>query len=91
MSIVVYWLDPVEAAVPGAIAHHESFAPDALNAALARIEALRRAGMVHVTLSTDFSAHVGKPGVDAVEGGKTPDGEAYEWSKAGRAGAVRRR
>lgn len=91
MSIVVYWLDPAEAASPDARAHHESFSPDALNAALSRVEALRRAGMVHVTLSTDFAAHVGQPGVDAVQDGRTPDGQAYEWSKAGRVGAPRRR
>ena len=91
MSIVVFWLDPAEAAVPDAAAHHESFAADALNAALSRMEVLRRAGMVHVTLSTDFAAHVGKPGVDAVQDGRTPDGQAYQWSKAGRAGAPRRR
>jgi hypothetical protein len=33
---------------------------------------------------------VGKPGVDAVVDGKTPDGHDYEWSKAGRAGKPRR-
>ncbi|MDH1676282.1 hypothetical protein ABE607_02020 [Comamonas aquatica] len=31
------------------------------------------------------------PGRAAVENGRTPDGEPYDWSKAGRAGAVRRR
>jgi hypothetical protein len=55
------------------------------------VEARRRAGMLHVSLSTDFSHHVGKPGVAAVEDGKTPDGHAYEWSKAGRAGKTRKR
>nr|WP_315428714.1 hypothetical protein [uncultured Albidiferax sp.] len=34
--------------------------------------------------------HVGKQGVDSVVGGKTPDGQAYDWSKAGRAGMPRR-
>jgi hypothetical protein len=33
---------------------------------------------------------VGKPGVDAVVDGKTPDGHDYEWSKTGRAGKPRR-
>ena len=36
-------------------------------------------------------AMVGSMGVSAVENGRTPDGEIYEWSKAGRAGAARRR
>ena len=62
-----------------------------LKAALDCVESRRRAGMAHVSLSTDFSHHVGKPGVAAVEDGKTPDGQAYEWSKAGRAGKPRRR
>lgn len=33
---------------------------------------------------------VGKPGVDAVAEGKTPDGHVYDWSKADRAGKPRR-
>jgi hypothetical protein len=39
---------------------------------------------------TDFEV-VGRFGVDAVEGGKTPDGVAYTWNKASRIGAVKRR
>jgi hypothetical protein len=39
---------------------------------------------------TDFEV-VGKFGVDAVEGGKTPDGVAYTWNKASRIGSVKRR
>jgi hypothetical protein len=35
-------------------------------------------------------SHVGKPGVDAVVDGKTPDGQDYDWSKAGRAGKPRK-
>ena len=53
-------------------------------------EERRRAGCPHVTISTELASHVGKPGVAAVEAGRTPDGEVYEWSKAGRAGKVRR-
>jgi hypothetical protein len=34
---------------------------------------------------------VGKFGVDAVENGKTPDGVTYDWNKASRIGATRRR
>jgi hypothetical protein len=35
-------------------------------------------------------SHIGKPGVDAVVDGKTPDGHDYEWSMAGRAGKSRK-
>ena len=34
---------------------------------------------------------VGKFGVDAVEDGKCPDGVTYDWNKASRIGAVRRK
>lgn len=34
---------------------------------------------------------VGKFGVDAVKDGKCPDGVAYDWNKASRIGAVKRR
>ena len=38
----------------------------------------------------DFEV-VGKFGVDAVENGKCPDGVKYDWNKASRIGAVKRR
>lgn len=88
MGIVVYWLEGEgEAAAPVC----ECFASQALTQALACAEAQRRAGHRHVSISTELEDHVGRPGVAAVEGGRTPDGHAYEWSKAGRAGKVRRR
>jgi hypothetical protein len=90
MTIVVYWLQPPEGEQQ-AQARFDAFPDDALGTAMARVESLRRAGFAHVSLSTDFAHHVGKPGVAAVEDGRTPDGHAYEWSKAGRAGKTRRR
>ena len=50
----------------------------------------RDAGYSFVTMVSENSQHVGKPGVDTVVDGKTPDGEDYDWSKAGRAGRPRR-
>lgn len=50
----------------------------------------RDAGYSFVTLVSENLQHVGKQGVDSVVGGKTPDGQAYDWSKAGRAGMPRR-
>jgi hypothetical protein len=85
---VVYWLEgEVEAALPVC----EFFDSKALTQALACAEDRRRQGHRHVSISTELDESVGRPGVSAVEGGRTPDGEAYEWSKAGRAGKVRRR
>lgn len=88
MGIVVYWLEGEgEDALPVC----ELFASTQLTQALAWAEERRRAGHRHVSISTELDESVGRPGVAAVEGGKTPDGVAYEWSKAGRAGKVRRR
>jgi hypothetical protein len=50
----------------------------------------RDAGYSFVTMASENTQHVGKQGVDAVVDGKTPDGQAYDWSKAGRAGTPRR-
>lgn len=88
MGIVVYWLEQDE---DGATPCFEPFGSQQLTEALAHAELRRRQGHRHVSISTELEDLVGKPGVAAVEGGKTPDGEAYEWSKAGRAGKVRRR
>lgn len=88
LGIVVYWLEGGgDAAEPVC----RFFASNELTQALAWAEDRRRVGHRHVSISTELEDHVGRPGVSAVEGGKTPDGEAYEWSKAGRAGKVRRR
>ncbi len=88
MGIVVYWLEGEgESASPVC----ELFSSASLAQALACAEEQRRAGHRHVSISTELEDHVGKAGVAAVEGGRTPDGQTYDWSKAGRAGKVRRR
>ena len=50
----------------------------------------RDAGYTFVTMVSENPQHAGKPGVDTVVDGKTPDGEDYDWSKAGRAGRPRK-
>lgn len=85
MGIVVYWLEA------GGTAGRDMFGSQQLTQALACAEQRRREGLRHVCISTELDEHVGAPGVQAVEDGRTPDGEAYEWSKAGRAGKPRRR
>ncbi len=87
MGIVVYWLEGEgEDTLP--VCQH--FSGTELTQALAWAEDRRRQGHAHVSISTELADHVGRPGVSAVEGGKTPDGQTYEWSKAGRAGKVRK-
>lgn len=88
MGIVVYWLDRQGDAD---VAACERFGSAELTQALACAEQRRRQGHRHVSISTELDESVGAPGVAAVEAGRTPDGEAYEWSKAGRAGKPRRR
>lgn len=61
-----------------------------LTLALEIVKHKRDAGHGFVTMVAEDPQHVGKPGVDEVVDGKTPDGEDYEWSKTGRAGKPRR-
>ena len=32
-----------------------------------------------ITMCSEMSNHVGKPGVDSIVDGKTPDGHVYDW------------
>jgi hypothetical protein len=63
---------------------------DVLSIALAVTKARRDEGNTFVTMVSENPQHVGKPGVSAVADGKTPDGQEYDWSKAGRAGKPRK-
>jgi hypothetical protein len=73
-------------------ADHQAHAQDeaGLTRALEIVKTKRDAGYSFVTMVAEDPQHVGKPGVDAVVDGKTPDGEDYAWSKTGRAGKPRR-
>src|ERR1700740_537730 len=71
LGIVVYWLEGEgEEGAPVL----QLFSSKELTQALAWAEDRRRAGHRHVSISTELDESVGKPGVSAVEGGKTPDG-----------------
>jgi hypothetical protein len=72
--------------------HNEACSQDEelLTKALEVVKVKRNAGYSFVTMVAEDPRQVGKPGVDAVVDGKTPDGHAYEWSKAGRAGKPRK-
>lgn len=89
MSIVVYWLE--HGVSQGTQANHRTFNDKELSLALKYCEDLRKrgAGVSHVTMSSELSDMVGKAGVDAIQGRKTPSGEDYDWSKEGRAGKFR--
>jgi hypothetical protein len=87
MSIVVFAL---EKTVDGPVARHFEFGESELNKAIAKAaELCSMPQYSHVTSKGEMASCVGKPGVDSVVNGKTPDGEDYDWSKAGRAGKMR--
>lgn len=93
MGIVVFYLrdSATEGAAPAWAPHCEAFDDSHMTQALARCQALRAdARHAHVCISSELRDMVGLAGVSAVEDGRTPDGKVYDWSKAGRAGAVRR-
>ena len=81
MSIVVFWLEPSE--LPDKVdPKHHVFSDIQLTDALALCHRKRQEPHVsHVCISSQSDLQVGKMGVDAVEDGKTPDGEAYTWMK----------
>lgn len=78
----IYWTD--HGGTPNSVDEED------LAAVLRITKEMRDSGMSFVTMASENQNSVGKPGVDAVVDGKTPDGHQYEWSKAGRAGKVRR-
>ena len=83
MPIVVFWMEAAGSA------GHRAFGDSELADALRFTEGLRSAGKRHVTISSELGDSVGKPGVDAVEGGRLPDGDAYEFNKRHRGGGPR--
>ncbi|MBQ0130977.1 MAG: hypothetical protein KBT18_02030 [Comamonas sp.] len=94
MSIVVFHLHNAEpdGQAPQWLPHCQAFSDKEMTQALAHCQALRAdARNAHVCISSELRDMVGILGVSAVEDGRTPDGQPYEWSKAGRAGAPRRR
>jgi hypothetical protein len=79
MSIVVYWLH--DSATIGTVTEHKEFTELQLTDALAFCQRLRNGGARHVCLSSENPNSVGKPGVDSVQDGRTPDGHEYGWKK----------
>jgi hypothetical protein len=68
---------------------HHDFGDAELLEALRLTERLRAAGKRHVTISSELASVIGKPGVDAVEQGRLPGGDAYEFNKRHRGGGPR--
>ena len=62
-----------------------------LSEALQCTEMLRKSEMTCVTMVSENPNSVGKAGVDEIKDGVCPDGVAYDWSKASRIGAMKKR
>ena len=93
MSIVVFHLhnSAEDGQNPLWQPHCHAYADSEMSQALADCQTLRADPRnAHVCISSEMREMVGGLGVAAVENGRTPDGHVYDWSKAGRAGAVRR-
>ena len=69
----VYWTDFTNAP--------QGIYTNTLQGALRISEEKRREGFTFVTMVSEDPNSVGKPGVDSVIDGKTPDGEDYTWMK----------
>lgn len=93
MSIAVFYLrnSEPEGQTPVWLPQCQAFTDAQMGEALALCQQLRKDERhAHVVISSELRDMVGPVGVSAVEGGKTPDGHDYQWSKAGRAGASRK-
>lgn len=84
MSIIVYWMEPHYGS------RHKPFGMSQMSEALTFCNEQRNLGLRHVSMSVENEDMVGAKGVDSIVDGKTPDGVDYEWSKAGRAGKMKR-
>lgn len=86
MSIVVFWLEKdKDSAIP--VACFKNFDEKELLKALSACEDLRNQKdrpwitISHVVMQPEMTAMIGKPGVDTIANGKTPDGVEYSWIK----------
>lgn len=88
MSTVVYWLDH---STDTPECKHQVFDGELISAPVDFCTELRkREDVSHIDMCSENPNMVGQRGVSAVEAGKTPDGHDYEWSKAHRAGRMKR-
>ena len=69
----VYWTEDFDKA------YSANF--DNLSDALRATETLRKKNLKFVTMVSEDTGNIGKPGVDSVRDGKCPDGVAYSWTK----------
>ena len=89
-GFMVFWID-LKLAQTQSQLFNKTNSDDPMGAAMALMKELRAdSDLEFVTMVSQNPMSVGKPGVDAVVNGKTPDGHDYTWSKAGRAGRMKK-
>lgn len=72
------------------VANSLDFSDTDMKEALVAMQDLRAQNFSFVTMVSENPNSIGKPGVDSVKDGLTPDGIPYTWNKASRIGAMKR-
>lgn len=72
------------------VANSLDFSDTDMKEALVAMQDLRTQNFSFVTMVSENPNSIGKPGVDSVKNGLTPDGIPYTWNKASRIGAMKR-
>lgn len=72
------------------VANSLDFSDTDMKEALVAMQDLRTQNFSFVTMVSENPNSIGKPGVDSVKDGLTPDGIPYTWNKASRIGAMKR-
>ena len=72
------------------VANSLDFGDSDMKLALDTMQDLRNRNFSFVTMVSENPESIGKPGVDSVKNGLTPDGIPYTWNKSSRIGAMKR-
>jgi len=84
-GFMVFWIDG------DCVTRSRHFYSENMTLALKLMDELRKnSENSYVSMASQNSSSIGKTGVSSVEDGKLPSGEEYDWSKAGRAGKMRK-
>ena len=89
-GFMVFWIDVTDIGSHSAFFDYADYVNPMGEAMNLMAELRKEPQNQFVTMCSQNRNSVGKPGVDSIVDGKTPDGFVYEWSKAGRAGKMKR-
>lgn len=81
-GFAVYWMDVFDGGSIHCRVYSKPHHADPMMSALNEMAELRKtAGVEFVSMVSQNGDSVGKPGVDSIVDGKTPDGVEYSWTK----------